>query len=588
MKKRGRKAPKKQIKKNNDNWKVIAIIVLIILIFILIYLSIIKKDNLPLFSPAINLPSSCSTAEISALWDSIFQISSSDISIISDTTSTIKCNSFIANKTINGDIMYILFGYADNHTTNNTDILAMRINATLTFKTLFKNLAVAINNINPISPFETYINNRISFNNRKIGIIDSANASRNFSATFKITQAPLTKTEEFATLLDTSYKFQTSETETNSIYTELGIVFTNKSYEHYRYTNYSTGVCTPSWQEINNNCTPSETYLKWYNDTNKCPNASGMSSNQTIGCDYDSNGIIGNETTINSSFSLAVYINNERLNLSKVYNTTKIVELKEGALGRVKFSYGFSDPLNLIDLEIDKQPSSSGFGFLIVNGIHISKTVTIDRKTTSNQICLRNAEVTSINHLSSNCTSSNEKKFTCPTTSGGYICNLTTDYFILSGITNSAVKELGGSSSCTPTLICGSWSACSTNNTKTRTCNDTNCGTGQSTESTACTQTCASNWTCTDWRDCVNSRHNRTCTDSNNCLNDKIDQQSCTIDEEKSYLPLIIIIIIVIIVIVIISIVVYFLLRKSTSPKMNYTIKPQQNNQFGSLQPQQR
>lgn len=332
--------------------------------------------------------------------------------------------------------------------------------------------------------------------------------------------------------------------------------------------------CIPSWTARNNSCQTEDYYKFWYVDLNNCNSTTGMPANYTLDCDYDKNGIIGNISTIDSNANLKVYINNVSANFSSVYNSEKTLEFREDNLTRVKFEYSFSQPLNLKNITITRQSSSSSFGYLIVTGIEASKTLTINRINSSNKVCAKNSYVEEISDISDACSESGEILISCPGNNSGLACSIISNKFVVSGLTHSAVKEYiyQSPTSCTPYWQCSSWSTC-LNNQQARICSDLNscnilASRPNQTQSCTSVASCTPSWSCTSWlpEKCPKEKQQtRTCSDSNNC-NTNIGKPSTT--QTCIYKPgtnwLLIIILIVAIVIVAVAIIYLFLKKKQT------------------------
>jgi len=350
--------------------------------------------------------------------------------------------------------------------------------------------------------------------------------------------------------------------------------------------------CIPNWTAINTNCTSQDTYTTWYNDTKACNNNTGKPANQTIDCDYNSNGIIGNFSSFSqTNLNLAVYINNQTANISQVFNTTKTIEFREGNITRMRFSYSFSQPLNMKAIEIIKQPSSYSFGYLIINGINITKNLTIDKlNENSSKVCIKNRYIENISEISNNCTGGNEYIVDCPGESDNFMCSISNDKFLVSGLTYSGVKEFTGQqtqTNCTTNWSCTSWGSC-INNIKTRTCTDiNNCNTteGKPGINQSCVS-CTTNWNCTSWEpeECPkNEIQTRLCTDKNNCgisTGKPTETQTCVYEEKKNWPFIIIIVVLSIFILAIVILIIYFLNKKA---KQQYT----PTTQYGYGQGQQ-
>ena len=175
--------------------------------------------------------------------------------------------------------------------------------------------------------------------------------------------------------------------------------------------------------------------------------------------------------------------------------------------------------------------------FLIVKGLDISnstKNVYLDasvNSTNRSMICLKDQEIDSISEVSENCNGQNEFILKCDGTSkNNYNCTFTGQSYKVSGLSHSAVIELGP---CKESWSCNSWSSC-VNGTQTRICTDKNdCGTNLSkpADNQGCNETitlqsnqsstfkslfvCNMDWKCGDWSACANNVQARKCEFAN-------------------------------------------------------------------------
>lgn len=349
-------------------------------------------------------------------------------------------------------------------------------------------------------------------------------------------------------ILYTFEQIQSNSTERRNVY---GAVNGNQTITFSSYTLTFTQGCVPDWTSYTTDCVEGETNITYYRDSNNCNNMSTYPGNRTNDCDYDGNGIIGDEGDIaDTNIEVSVYIDDEELNSSHDYEDELEVRLREGSVTRVSFDHDFdATPLNLRAIVVKKQTSSASRGYLIVNGINDEKTFRVDKKnSTSDQICIEDKNITSISSISDDCDESGEHLLDCPDTSSGFGCSISGDYFIVTGLDHSAVEEFaeGTSTACTPNWDCTDWSTC-TNGQQTKTCTDLNfCNTtsGKPPESQSCGDTCTTVWNCTAWAPSTcprNQTQTRFCTDNNNCQSDKSETRTC---EFKSHTLLIIIIVV--------------------------------------------
>ena len=338
-----------------------------------------------------------------------------------------------------------------------------------------------------------------------------------------------------------------------------------------------------NWTSITTPCTSSDTYTTYYNNTNStCTNPGPPPLNITTDCDYNNLGIIGNEDEVDDvNVDINIEIDNANLNITKDYNATKTVEIKdEDDNVIVEFEHDFSDSaLNLRQILIKTQSSSTNYGYIIVNGISDEKTVRVEKiKDDVDEVCVEDREMTSISAISSDCDNSNEDLVPCPGNEDDYECDVEDDFFVVSGLTNSGVREYGGTEpdNCVPDWDCPDWSTITCiNGIQTRTCPDNNdCGTtsGRPSLTQTCTTTpppggCTPDWECSGWSFCSNSQQTRTCTDSNSCgtqTGKPEETRTCNSSESNSWLILIIALAVLIILIVIILIII-LLKRKNKS-----------------------
>lgn len=147
--------------------------------------------------------------------------------------------------------------------------------------------------------------------------------------------------------------------------------------------------------------------------------------------------------------------------------------------------------LDLTGIEIIIEPNSGAGGIIIkgldLTSLSLTKTAYIDKTLGTGMICIIDAEVSSIT-VSGDCT--NGEKVTCDTASNElYSCTSTGSRYKITGLSHSAVTEYSFS------VVNGGGG-----------------GGGGSSSSR-----CYSEWTCTEWSECINTYKRRTCTDENKC-----------------------------------------------------------------------
>lgn len=509
---------------------------------------------------------------------------------------------------------YILYG--SNTTVNNQStylLWAIHGNATQGYLLNLGNSH--IDNILTVINY-LYDNNVINYlTTRNTTTLSAEDANLNFTFIFNITTPQTSEWQTLQAAQHTTYLFNdttASSSETNSL---TGVVNVNYSIEYFTFTKTQIPIiptCTSIWTAINSSCRQDDTLITWYNDTNQCTTSNPQQpANQTINCDFNRNGIIGNNSNIQEeNLDVQIYIDSNLVNVTLNYTGEKTIELRENNTVRVEFNYNFNNgPLNLKNIVIKKQSSSSNFGYLIIEGISVRKAITLDRiNSSSSQVCIRNSAITDIGTISSRCTSSSETLLSCPGNATQFTCSISGNTFIVAGLTNSGVREINVQTSpststtqqqttCTPSWNCVQWSACA-NNQQTRICTDVNnCNstTGRPPETQACSSTpaCAPNWQCTGdaggWRPekCPkNGEQTQVCTDLNNCgtnTGKPSEERTCEYESDTPWI--IVIITLIIFIVVIASIIIYVIIKKQprkqdTLPKTQYSYI-QQNSMQG-------
>lgn len=237
--------------------------------------------------------------------------------------------------------------------------------------------------------------------------------------------------------------------------------------------------------------------------------------------------VFGNNESINTSIEdLGFFIGNST-NLSRIVEGKQTVEFKQQSSTLVEFDLNFSlYSLNLSKIVMEKQ-SGNDTGFAIFNIGNISlpedftKTIYIDKLNLSqNGICIKDAEITSIDEVSSSCTSENEHKIECDgTLQDGYNCAYiaSNSNYAVSGLKNSGVKQI-------------EYEQAATSSETTSSSTSSNSGSGSSSGGS-----CKENWECSEWPVCQNKSQFRTCYDKNNCkteFNKPIESKDCEVAKE--------------------------------------------------------
>ncbi len=331
---------------------------------------------------------------------------------------------------------------------------------------------------------------------RQASLTSSVQAEENFENYFKLSSlsfgAEQTNGGDQVFLCDECLGYKASEEGNGE--SVLAMTMADLSLDYLRHSQNVIQPCTQNWTAKNTTCI-NDRKITWFNDSNFCENITGIPLNVTSFCDADSNGIIGNASSVgtNNFVNLKIFINNSELNLSTVYSSVKTIEIKDNDTLRVQFDWNFSTPLNLLNqVEIKKSSSgSTSGGYIIVRNLEVNKTVYLDKKGNDTKICIKNSSaVSSTNSFSHYCDDDDETLLTCPETKEGFSCIVeNNNTFKVSGLMHSGVLEMiNYSTGCVPSWSCSSFGYC-VNSVKTRTCTDSN-NCNSSSSRPALTQTC--------------------------------------------------------------------------------------------------
>lgn len=174
--------------------------------------------------------------------------------------------------------------------------------------------------------------------------------------------------------------------------------------------------------------------------------------------DDDNDGILdgqdcltGNSSFVNSGTLTINVTVNDQTNLSQQFNGTISVKIMDGTTTKVEFDFDCSIiRLNLAKVTIEKQTGS--VGSLFVKGINLgahetTKTVYIDDLSTTDTLCIKDQEISSISEISSTCDSTGEVSITCSGSSGSYTCIDLGSQYQITGLNNSGVIEYSSGTS---------------------------------------------------------------------------------------------------------------------------------------------
>ena len=158
---------------------------------------------------------------------------------------------------------------------------------------------------------------------------------------------------------------------------------------------------------------------------------------------------VGNTSNITSNLADFAVLFGDSSNLSLVVNETENVRLNEGNMTIVNFDFNFSkSTLNFGNIRVLKQPNTSSQGWLLINGIDLqsqnqTKTAYLDNLAAVTGICIKDADIWSINEISADCKSSGETWVACPGSNGQYGCefNSTINKYKVSGLSHSGIRQ---------------------------------------------------------------------------------------------------------------------------------------------------
>ncbi len=543
---------------------------------------------------AITLPGDCSDSNVKALWDSIFIENSTGI----------RYNSADLNP--NNNACDYIFAVKNISNTSYCLFVSNEINKTFLFaKKATYNSTDDQFNLSAINLGDSWVRIFLMFImfpspdevNRTSIISDGNNANITFSSTFK--KSLSSQWEQNITYgfdINQEY-YSSSDSENYTISGENfsrnigGEVFKTISDEVFIYSDgkINTSSCTPNWTVQVSSCFANETKITSYSDSNNCGTTINQPQSITNFCDHDLNGVIGSIGSIDTDEDISIFISGVSLNNSLNYtanNMSQPVEIKNNGTTIVSFSHNFvSSPMDLNEIKVKTNGDSSSFGYIIVNGINDTKSVILNKKnSSSNSVCVKDALVSVISDISSDCDEENEYIVRCQgTSSDGFTCSFTNSTFNISGLEHSAVKEII-ETTCSANWVCSNWSTC-TNLLKNRTCLDqNNCSTtvGRPSLTESCVpndvlSSCTPNWTCDEWQpaSCASGENQtRVCRDTSNC-NTQIDKpnesQEC---EKTNYILWILIGLGILIFIMVIILVILFFFKKKPS-----SVQPPSQNQ---------
>ena len=538
------------------------LIALIILIFLLLTVIILYNKSISgnvVLNPEI--PKNCSNESIISLWQSVFTESSNGIQIYTDTSTTGRCDNVIAYKINSDNILYLIVEDYDDFNSNvYNSIGIIRMNATQETAARIRSLILP-DDISSLTNLELHYN----ATNRSISL---SQADSEIRTSFKVEPSTWINDSDNS---DIVYTFNYTEIlSSNKNRTVFSNTYGNKSVSIISISEREGITCIPKWIPHNLSCNSTEKMDTWFTYSYNCPEAGTPPENTTTGCNYDNNSVFGDlkefqSRTAGTGFSegLLIYIDSGLANTTKIVNQTKKVEIKTSNQTYVEFSWDFASPLDIALIEVKRQ-SSEGIGSIVVNGLAgVNKTVILDSLIDTNEICIRNEEVSSASSISVGCSKPDEIRLSCPQSKGKISCEFDGGYFTIYGLNNSAAKEINLSASeeiCTPSWNC-TLGEC-INNTQTNTCTDTNhCNSllDKPAENQMCGElavlaansSCIPSLNCTQWSACGDKNRTRVCIDANNCIiGNQTQSEDCETPQERTRNTIFLMVIFVIIALI--------------------------------------
>ena len=138
--------------------------------------------------------------------------------------------------------------------------------------------------------------------------------------------------------------------------------------------------------------------------------------------------LLGNSSSINTTIPDIDVKVNDSTNISRIFNDSLFVNITNTTHGLVEFEWNFSlSTLNLYNMTIEKQNSTSSVGYILVNRLDLQgntkKNITIDDVHPNiNSVCVKDSEVSSIDEITSSCSGIGEISVNCPGSNNGYRC----------------------------------------------------------------------------------------------------------------------------------------------------------------------
>ena len=176
-------------------------------------------------------------------------------------------------------------------------------------------------------------------------------------------------------------------------------------------------------------------------------------ANKTIFSDCNGNKIIGMKSDIiTKNLNFDIFIDEKKLNNSKKYNGTRLIEFVNNGVSILEFDFDFSNTLDLTKIRLERHDNiEDDFGYLLVEGLEGKEKIFRVEKldSGSDSVCIKDrsglGNITT--SISRKCNGNGEVNIECDGQENeGYECNIREiddkDYFVVSSLRNSGVREI--------------------------------------------------------------------------------------------------------------------------------------------------
>ncbi len=138
-------------------------------------------------------------------------------------------------------------------------------------------------------------------------------------------------------------------------------------------------------------------------------------------------------------------------NLSRVFNDTLLINITNASVSLLQFHWNFSNSSLYLNFTLNDGPENSSYGSILVRGLVLQQNTTKNISlravnSTISSVCIKDADVSSVNNISYSCNAENESLVSCPGSNSNYSCSLVNDtynrtYFTISGLRYSAIRQ---------------------------------------------------------------------------------------------------------------------------------------------------